>query len=638
MYVYFRIMGEIFRNRLLAEYSRKELEDIFIKCCEELDEKATEIIKLEKKAKFLDGRLARLNQDIEDQTKQQVRFDGKHAPTAFRQSQLQVKELLDQIAAFERELGQRQVKRDKVLNEVRYFRSLLNFPGRRNKGQGSKGNSKLFSRAELARMLSVLLASNQVPQMVYRLQAAIAILNRNFADAEIPMRELMVSIGETLQLFDMLDKKKQIKEREDKIEELRAKLAELRQRHEEMTKQHHLLLQQYKDEAEQNNQRYKEEMELQHEKEAKEAEAAKLAELQIIRDGLKNEIALLEEQIEKLKADNAKRLEDLKKQMEDALARLRAELKELEDHCAALRASNKDLEMRCKQLEQQYEEAKERRAEIEDLSRQLQAEYTNLRQYFSKMLSATDDDPFDNPRFVNFLTQMASKDWRFDTIRTFAEDIDKLRTRKQQIEEKLEKYERTQTSLNNMIAAKRTVITDLRAQLDALQLELGHTTEEIQARRPAFVEGAEHIRYDTQTLDLQEDQTAIICSFQDYELSPGLIDKNSKIFLMVDFYEHNSQPTRHVNPKDNNFDTNIMFICRNDFQLREYIQRNHVKLTLYMSKGMDYTDVATGEFDLTPFLDDKQAFTSTLDLRAVGSLAIVGKIQYEAQLLVPLLK
>lgn len=632
-------MNEIYRNRLLAEYSRQELEEDFIRSCEELDEKATEIIKLEKQAKFLEGRLGRLEQDIEDQTKQQVCFDGKHAPMAFRQSQLQVKELLDQIAVFERELGQRQVKRDKVLNEVRYFRSLLNYPGKKAKNQSQKGTSKSVSRAELVHMLSVLLTGNQVPQTVHRLQAAIAILNRNLGDAEIPMRQLMSTIGETLQLFDMLDKKKQIKEREDKIEELRVKLAQLRQRHEEMTKQHQDLLQQYKDEADQNNQRYKEEMELQHEKEAKDAEAAKLAEMKIIRDGLKNENALLEDQIDKLKADNEARLDKLKKQSDDALEKLQEEQRDLENHCAALRASNKDMEMRCKQLENQYEDAKARRADIEDLSKQLQAEYTSLRQYFVKMLSATDDDPFENPRFREFLEQMADKDWRFDTIKTFTDDIEKLKTRKSMIEEKLAKYENVQGNLNNMIATKRSLITDLRAQLDALQLELGQSTEDLMKQRPAYVEGAEHIHVEMETLNLQDDQTAVQFSFQNFELDPSLIsNQKCKIFLVVEFYDHKPSFSNYISPMDGTFDLPLAFITRNDYQLREYIQRSYVNVTLCVVRGMAFEEVAVGKFDLTPFLDEKEAFTSSMELKSKTTHQPVGKIQYEAQLVVPLLK
>lgn len=637
-------MNEIFRNRLLPEYSRQELEEEFIRCCENLDAKATEILKLEKQAQYLEGRLGRLQQDVEDQTRQQVRFDGTHAPIAYRQSQLTVKELQDQIILLERELGQHQMKRDKVLQEVRYFRSLLNFPGKRSKNGATASTGKKKTRAELAKMLSGLLTSNQVPpQMVQRIQAAINILNRNFADAKDHMRELMNLIGESLPLFDMLDKKEEIKKREGQIEIMRQKLAELRERHDKMTEEYQLALQRYKDEAEQNNAKYKEVLDLQQQKEAKEAEAARLAELQIIADGLKNEIQLLEEQKIKLAKDNEDRVKNLREQMEEAIRKLKGELDDLMNHCSSLRASNKNLEEECAKLESQYEEAKDRKLEIEELTQQLQAEYDSLRHYYVSLLSQTNEDPFESQSFRDFLEQMGAHEWKFSTIRQFQDEIDKLKERRKLNFEKLAKYQDLQEKLATMNEDKKKVIADLEEQLRRLQAENGIYLQEVETGpTQQFIEGAPNITFDQDiAIELEEDETAFMMYFKDFTISrPEVLGhKKCDILLSIDFYDHETQNTKLVSPSDNSFDTRILFQTKNDFQLREYIQKSLVKVQLVRVIGITAVSLGQAEFSLRAFLEGKtQSFTSKLNFRSFEQNVDFAEVNFEIGLFIPLIQ
>jgi uncharacterized protein YPO0396 len=62
-------MNEIHRNKLLAEYSRPELEEDFIRCCEELDQIVPEIKKLQTRDESLEMRLLRVQEDLADETK-----------------------------------------------------------------------------------------------------------------------------------------------------------------------------------------------------------------------------------------------------------------------------------------------------------------------------------------------------------------------------------------------------------------------------------------------------------------------------------------------------------------------------------------------------------------------------------------
>jgi hypothetical protein len=85
-------------------------------------------------------------------------------------------------------------------------------------------------------------------------------------------------------------------------------------------------------------------MDLQHDKEMKDAEAARLAEQEIIRVGLLEEIELLKKQRDQIARDNDQRLGDIKARMDDSIKRLSDELRALQTFCWGLRASNTDLE------------------------------------------------------------------------------------------------------------------------------------------------------------------------------------------------------------------------------------------------------------------------------------------------------
>jgi chromosome segregation ATPase len=363
----FDAMDEIDRNRLLAECSRAELEEDFIRCREALDPIGPEIKKLEDAQKSLQLRLARAEHDIDDQTKQQIGFDGSHAPMVSRQSKLQVQELLDQLGILDRTLRQREAKRDKILQEVKYFRSLLNFPAKKVKDSSRRGD-QTFKREKLAPMLSQLRVEDRVPQMADRLQAAIAILNGKFDAALSPMRRLMDAIGETLPCFQILDIRAAIQDRERKIEQLREALAELKARHEEMTKRHQDNLEQYKREADENNRMYKDLLELQRAKVAKEAEATEIAELRIKIEDLKQQIALLKEQNERLAVENGEKLEMPKAQRSQEIARLKAEL---------LRISA------------QYEEGQRRIAEVREAIALLKQEFQAISERLAERLRAS---------------------------------------------------------------------------------------------------------------------------------------------------------------------------------------------------------------------------------------------------------
>ena len=632
-------MAQIYKNKILAEFTREELEEEFLKNCEILDSRASQIIQLEQKAQYLSSRLSRLTQDMEDPTRNRARFTGSQAPSAFHQSQMNARELQNQIGVFQRELGQRQVQRDNIARQVKYFKSLQNFSTFRTrtaKSTRSQATSRL-TRDDIRRAVEQLLAKKTVPQMNNRLLATIAVLKGDYKAAEKPLHSLMKSIGESVSLYECLERRKQLRDRESKISQLSNKLEELKQRYNELLGRQKEQIDQYKSEADQNKQRNQEVINLQREKETKEMEAAKTAELKIVADGLRSEIELLENQKAKLQGDNNERQMRVQTQVQDALSQLRLEIQELEEKCKSIRETNASLEKQAQDLEQSRNDAVKRRGSAEDKFKGLQTDYKTVVGTFNKMVETSEADPFDDQRFVIFLSQMANKQWDPQKVKELSEELDKLSASLQKLKDKIAKYESAEAQMSKRISTKREEISSLETQLRALANDLGQTSGDDAREKPQYTEGANHIEFTQENKDkIGPDQTAIIILFRDFKLSPSFIGKKpSQIFLVVDFLEHKSMTTKFVDPNSDSFDSSIFFVCKNDFILKAYLEKSAVPVQLCRSRDEQVTEAGQTELNLLPFLDNVLAFTSTVKIWNESGKAI-GKVTFEAALYSPL--
>lgn len=634
-------MTKIYKNKILAEYSREELEEEFLKNCEILDSRASQIIQLEQKAQYLSSRLSRLTQDIDDPTRTRNRFTGSQAPSAFHQSQMNVRELQNHIATFQRELGQLQVQRDNVARQVKYFKSLQNFQTYRTKPvrSSSKGQIKShLTRDDIKLAVQQLIDKKSVPQMMNRLNATVAVLSGDYKSAEQHLSGLMNSIGESIGLYECLERRKQLRDRESKISQLSSKLEELKQRYNEMLQRQREQIDQYQAEADQNKQRNAEVIKLQREKETKEMEAAKIAEMQVISDGLKSEIELLENQKAKLQGDNNERQMRVQTQVQDALAQLRLEIQDLEDKCNAVRTTNEALEKQTADLEEAKNEAAKRRSAAEAHFKSLQVDYKNVLGTFNRMVETSDEaDPFEDQKFVIFLTQMATKGWDPEKVKQLASEIDELKDQLQQYKDKIAEYEAAEAQMNQQISEKRDEISKLETSLRALANDLGQNSSEDTREKPQYVEGAEHIKFtEEDKSNIGEGQTAIIINFRDFKLSPSFIGKKpSQVFLVVDFLEHKSMTTKFVDPNSDTFDSTIFLVCKNDFILKAYLEKSAVPVQLCRSRDDQVTEAGQTELNLLPFLDNVLEFTSTVKIWNETGKA-VGKVTFEAALYSPL--
>ena len=625
-----------YKNKILGEYSREELENDFLQNCETLDVKAQEIVKLEQKAQHLSQQLTKLAKDLQSQNRGPKMFTGSQAPSAFRQSQQNVKDLQDQIAAVEREIEMKQQKHTKILRDISYFQTIQGESVNKLKTITTtltkSGISKpIRTRDEIIIMLEELIRKNTLPQMSNRLRAAVAILQGDFEAAEEPMRPLLEHIGETTTLSECIEQKHDLQERENKIEKLQEKLGDLKERYNEMLQRQQEMSQQYENEAEQNAARNKEIHDLQLQKETKEKEKMKAQELEIISKGLINEIEQLEQQKIKLEVTTTERQQKVQTQVQEALEKLRQEAVEVDKRCKEAKEANAELEKELKDAEEASKAAAVRRREAEDEFDKLQEEYKQVASQYSEKVDIGQKDPFEDKRFVQFLTRMKELNWTPKKIRQISAETEQLAEKLSEIQANITLYEDAERQLNEKLETKRKKIEQLEAQLQNLAecIKANNTGPRVM---PEFTNGAPNITFHGH---LQEGQTDIAILFKTFNLDKTIVgNKPSNIFFVIEFLEHDSRETSRVNISKGVMDSRIDFICNNDFVLREYLIKTSLPLQMRRDRDGQITEAARSELNLLPLVNGINSFTSTAKIWNTRG-RVVGTFTYEVSARVP---
>jgi myosin heavy subunit len=594
-------MNDLHRNRLLAQHSRAALEEDFIQCCEELDQTAPEIQKLESQAEALEQRLVGLEQEVEDRTKQKVSFDGPNAPIAFRQTQVQSDTLLDHITRLELRLTQLQVRESRELREVRYFRSLHNFPGRRVRAQTSDRSLEVaYTRDDLARMLSEMLAEGPAAQMVDRLQATIAILNHEFSKATGPLRRLSEASGENHPLFQGLDLRREIAEREKRIEELRGMIATLGERHNVMAKRHAENVKRYQTEAEENDRGYRALLALQHEKDAKEAEAMKLTELRIKMNDLQQQKAIMDAERAKIEQESAERIVALRRERSRKIAELNGMADKLERERDKLSDQKAKAEREIEAITREINQETEAQKKLEEERRQLpapsaaEAEKTDLMRTIP-----TDIDVFFDEKFQRFLQDLSAQGVAYGRLADRRSEADRALARSEKRNTEYQEY------LNE------------RSQQVA---KLGHELEEAKRSWEELLNA-----------NLRPDETVITLDFEAFTVAEDLFAPGQEmVFLIVHFVGFKPQTGRRTERSLGNLRTKMIMRRDNNAKLKEALAMPGPEVKLCVEHEAESVVVASGMLDLRPFLAGQQVFAGTMAL--MRDDRPVGKINFEASL------
>ena len=621
---------EIFRNRLISEYSREELEELFLRRVKQLDEKALEIKQLEEKASQLQGKLTRIKQDINDTTKQRVRFDGKMAPTAFRSTVVTAKQLENEIAELDIQLANEERARDDVKRKVDYFRSLLNFPGRQFKTTKFDNRPKKTLQ-DLLDMLADLSSRNTDPLIVNRLKAATFILQNDLPSAVEPMRIIMKLIGEdNLPVFESIDKQKELKKREEEIEQLNKKLAKLKAQQDSLQQVYNANLDQFKIDSDNNIKKLTEINDLTHQVREKELSLSELNQLNLILDSLMKEIELLKQQRDALKDRNKEDEKKLRESLENQLANANKELQDLQAKIDEYRKSNENSRKTIDSLQQQYQQTIQKRQELEDGFNQLQSEFINLRSYYFNLHSYVEVDPWDSEAFVLFLQQMKDQHIPFSTLMKYINQVNKLYDKNQHYEDGINKYKPILEDQKRRLEEHRKAAQQLRDQLG--DYSNAPDNQNIPAQRPfQYTAGAEHITIEAKDVEtLEPGFAAIMLTFTAVDLSPSpqIPTGSANLCLTVDFYTCALVTTGTF--KNGYFENaDILFKVRSDPDLERYLQSSKIPVKLISVNGQQITEIASGYLFMEPLLREK-SFTAVA-LMYDSNKKVIAQIGYECK-------
>jgi myosin heavy subunit len=397
-----------------------------------------------------------------------------------------------------------------------------------------------------------------------------------------------------------------------------------------MTTMHQDNLAQYQREAEENNRLYKELLELQHQKEAKEAEATQLSELQIKIDDLRQQIKILAEQAQNLRAENQEKLDLLKRQSEEEIARLTAELQQLIDHCKALRVDMETSQSMLDKLSAQYHEECARLAEIREQAHRLKQEAQAISAQLMEVLRGIESEPFQNEDFCRLLQELTDRRWRFCDLKDIQKHIATVEKDIMGMQTRHDKYERMSEKLSAALARLNEEMERLKQEIDALRRRHGVELMGFKSHDVVFAEGSSHVRVETHVLEqLAAGETAIAIEFREFTLTAGILKPNHrKIFLLVDFLGFRPINGQVIDVTNGTFETMILFKRANDYDLRDYLERQGPRVELCAKLGAKYERVAEGMLDLRPFLQGKESFAGTLSLIENGQPA--GQVQFEA--------
>jgi uncharacterized coiled-coil protein SlyX len=589
-------------------------------------------VKLERKAQEISTRLSRLNQDVQVPAKTQERFSGSQAPSAFRQSQVTVRQLQDQIVEVERTLVQKRLRRDVVLRQLRYFRQLPNFSAHRPRSvRLPKSN---LNRADIRTAVSELLARNSLPQMADRLRAAVAVLDCKYQDAEEPLRELLDKIGEDISLRESLERRKQLSDRSMRVVELQESLEELKTRYEDLVLRQKEQITEYQVESEQSKLRDRELADLKGEKERRERESAKVGELKVIADSLRGEVDLLARQVGKLQADSNERHRRVESQVQTALLTMRGEVLSLEEKSERARKAIVMSADRISELEAQFAEKQSLRADAEKQFEVLQADYKVVIEAHTSVVDAAGGDPFEDTRFRTFLGQMIDLQWGPPEVQAHCEKIDGFSKQLDALKLEIAGLEAEESELNAHICEKRAEIEDLKVKLRGIADTLQQTGEST-LDRAEYTEGAPNIIFGRE--DTGGDRiTTIGLFFGEFGIGEAFIgEKPSELFLMLQFMDKEVVVSTMVAARSGKFNWGTSFKCENDHIFAAYIEKSAVFVKLCRSRGERKTEVGRAELVLAPFVEGIQEFTSTAKIWA-GTGKFVGTLPFESALLVPL--
>ncbi|EAX88699.1 hypothetical protein TVAG_294050 [Trichomonas vaginalis G3] len=563
------------KARTAGELSLDDLKEEFLKNCESLERKAKALVT----------------------AKSEIGPDD------------QVKELQLKIKQLEAELARKQRRRNNLLRQVRSFKALTGATATRVKQpvaanfKGSSARSK--SRTDVIKQLNDYNSKHHDPNIDFALLVLHGKATPEELNDQMDADKEQIGFGEVIQRRMNLNKYRQ------QSDQLTADLDTLRKQYEKLEMHRDDVVHGYQSQADQNTQAQREYNDYYKKLEQKKQELQKAQDLE-------SQNAQLQSEIDASGLDNEARIERLNKAKEQAAKdQLKREIADLQNDSARLEESNANLEQKIHELEATSPKKSSKEEEIT-------AELDKLKEQLN-------EDPSTNMKFNNFIAQMESYALSPQDVVDKNKEKTELEQQIRDIQQEIEELQNKDQQLQHESDIKRENISKLENSLTDIANEYEKLpTDQVHAM-PEFIKGAPSIKFTKQDIfQIGQDQTAIIIYFKTFSFEHSFIGKKpSKVFLNVELLEHQSTESQPVDITSGVFNSRMIFVCKNDFFLAEYLERTSASVIICRQREDMLTEAARTEVNMLPFLDGNKEMTQTVPLWNTQNKQ-VGKLTFEA--------
>lgn len=561
------------KSRNAADFSIEDLREEFVKNCDTLERKSKALV------------TAKSESGPDDQ----------------------VKELQLKIKQLEIELSRKQRRRNNLLRQVRNFKALTGATAVRVKqpvAASFKGSSHGKSRTDLIKLLVEYNAKHKDPNVDFALLILHGHPPEDIAD-QIDEDKETIGLGEVLSRRSNLNKYRQ------QSDILTTDLDNLRRQYEELELHRDEVVHGYQSQADQNSQAQREYNDAYQKLEQKKQELQKAQEIEA-------QNAQLQAEVDAYGLDQEARLERLNRAKEQAaIDQLKREIESIKNEANKIEDSNIGLEQKIHELELNSPKKSSKEEEIDN--------------ELDRLKEQVGEEPARNMKFNNFIAQMEAYSLSPQDVVDKNKEKTDLEQQIKDIQQEIEELENKDQQLQKESDIKRENISKLEHSLTDIANEYEKLPTEQIHTMPEFIKGAPSIKFTKQDISqIGQDQTAIIIYFKTFTFEHSFIGKKpSKVFLNVELLEHQSTESQPVDINSGVFNSRMIFVCKNDFFLAEYLERTSASVVVCRQREDMLTEAARTEVNMLPFLDGNKEMTQTVPLWNKENKQ-VGKLTFEA--------
>ena len=567
----------MFRNKLLKEYSRKQLEELFIQICETLDDRANDIYKLEKQISERKRKQKIIKEQAEADDKRDVEFTGKQVPDVNTSVKNEIEKCLYDIDMLDLDLRREEVKKNQVLRELNYIRSYFVFPNKKYKAGDIYTHSTIQLKNDLMEILQKAFRKCEEWQRKNRCLACLNILKIDFDSAISFFKDISPDQEE------LMFKEKEIRDELSNVEHdiilLTKERDEQKAKNKALKKKVYDLEDEYNAMVEKERDKYLEKTALETQIQKKEKQLSTL-------DELRKEIEKLNKEINNLKSLIADREMFLMREFgiesingKNKLMDMETENYALKQFVERMRQTNIENQKKVSDKEEKYKQQKEVFDALEGNLKVLREEYSNIRNMYYELVASTSPDPFQKVPFQVFIDELATERIKLQSLQVIIEENERVQKKNDLLRKKILMKNKTE----------KEIIRDL--------------NEMVFKERRRYEEFDNKLKVNTQkNFILYEGQNGFILTFNEFAFS-GM--KNEDVILHIQFIDQIVEsPVIKVGTPDVEF--SCLIPCEKEGIITTIITQN-IYVTLTKISG---EELGKGKIDITPLVDADEIVTS----------------------------